>query len=62
MPSAECSIDELEVTLEDGSTADKTFYCNLDIFKNIYQLNARSAKRSEAKYYLLLLTLLPSKG
>ena len=61
LPNTECSIDELEVTLEDDGEADKTFYCNLDIFKNIYQLNARSAKRSEAKYYLLLLTLLPAK-
>ena len=61
LPNTECSIDELEVTLEGDGEADKTFYCNLDIFKNIYQLNARSAKRSEAKYYLLLLTLLPAK-
>ncbi|CUX26872.1 AfsR/SARP family transcriptional regulator [Clostridium sp. C105KSO13] len=61
LPNTKCSIDELEVTLEDTVEADKTFYCNLDIFKNIYQLKARSAQRSEDKYYLLLLTLLPAK-
>lgn len=61
MPNVELGIDELEMTLEDNGEADKTFYCNFDIFKNIYQLNVRSAKRSQAKYCILLLTLLPAK-
>ena len=52
-------MDELETTLGVEKDTDKTFYCNFDIFKNIYQLNLRSVRRSQGKYYLLLFSLLP---
>lgn len=57
-PSMELKLEELETTLEVEKETDKTFYCNFDIFKNIYQLNLRSVRRSHGRYYLLLLSLL----
>ena len=59
MPNIELKMDELETTLGVEKDTDKTFYCNFDIFKNIYQLNLRSVRRSQGKYYLLLFSLLP---
>ncbi len=59
MPSVEFDINDLELSLGDSDEANKTFYCNFDIFKNIYQLNVRSVQRSEARHYLLLLSLQP---
>lgn len=58
MPSMELKIDELEATLDVDRNKESTFYCNFDIFKNIYQLNVRSVRRSHGKHYLLLLSLL----
>lgn len=59
MPSIELKIDELEATLDIDKDINSTFYCNFDIFKNIYQLNVRSVRRTQGKPYLLLLSLLP---
>lgn len=59
MPSMELNIDELEATLDVDKDTESTFYCNFDIFKNIYQLNVRSVRRSQGKHYLLLFSLLP---
>ncbi|MGC4018800.1 MAG: BTAD domain-containing putative transcriptional regulator [Muricomes sp.] len=62
MPNTEFDIKDLETTLENNNEFDKTFYCNFDVFKNIYQLNSRSAQRSTIKPWLLLLTLQSTKG
>lgn len=58
-PSMELKLNELETTLGVEKESDKTFYCNFDIFKNIYQLNVRSVRRDQTRHYLLLLSLLP---
>lgn len=60
-PSMELNLEDLEATLGDEKDTEKTFYCNFDIFKNIYQLNLRSVRRAEKRHYLLLLSLLPKK-
>ena len=62
MPNVELKLDELETTLGVEKDTDKTFYCNFDIFKNIYQLNLRSVRRAQGRHYLLLLSLLPKNG
>ena len=62
MPNVELKLDELETTLGVEKETDKTFYCNFDIFKNIYQLNVRSVRRSSGDHYLLPLTLLEKNG
>ena len=57
MPNQHVEIDELVETLKNDKNSDGSFYCNFDIFKNIYQINLRSVRRSQSKRYLLLLTL-----
>lgn len=61
VPKMEINLDDLETALQVKHDTNKTFYCNFDLFKNIYELNMRSAQRVQGKYYLLLLTLLPEK-
>ena len=39
-----------------------TFYCDFDVFKNIYQMNLRSARRSSRSRYLVLLTMQQPEG
>ena len=50
-------INSLEEDLKEEQDSNHTFYCNFDIFRNFYQLNRRSVRRSHSKHYLLLLTL-----
>lgn len=57
-PTEELKLDELEATLQTGHDTNKTFYCDFNLFKNIYELNMRSVRRVHGRYYLLLLTLL----
>lgn len=57
MPSKELDINELETTLGKDDKSGQTFYCNSDIFKNIYHLHSRSSLRMPGRHYLMLLTL-----
>lgn len=57
LPRVSQSLAELESNLGEPDQQVSTFYCNYDIFKNIYQLNSRSYRRSTDSHYLLLLTL-----
>ncbi|MCR0203641.1 winged helix-turn-helix domain-containing protein [[Clostridium] innocuum] len=50
-------VHELEQQLKDDHRHDGTFYCDFDVFKNIYQMNLRSARRSSRSRYLVLLTM-----
>lgn len=62
MPERNLDINELETSLNTSNSIRETFYCNFDTFKNIYQLNVRSAERMQGKSYLLLLTLKDNEG
>ena len=57
LPNYHQDIGGLEENLRTGNDAKGTFYCNFDIFKNIYQINLRSVRRSQSKRYLTLFTL-----
>lgn len=56
-PATQVNVEELEKNLIADEDGDNTFYCDFDIFKNIYQINVRSAKRSMKARILTLLTL-----
>lgn len=58
VPHMELKLDDLENALQVEHDTNKTFYCNFELFKNIYELNMRSVRRIEGRYYLLLLTIL----
>ena len=61
LPNHQQDISGLEENLRGGAKqANGTFYCNFDIFKNIYQINLRSVRRSQSKRFLVLLTLTDS--
>ena len=62
LPSTRMDINSLEEDLKEEQDSNHTFYCNFDIFKNFYQLNRRSVRRSHSKHYLLLLTLDSNDG
>ncbi len=57
LPNHHQDIGGLEENLRTGNNIKGTFYCNFDIFKNIYQINLRSVRRSQSKRYLTLFTL-----
>lgn len=57
LPNSNQSILSLENSLKESTSSQGSFYCNFDVFKIIYQINLRSAKRSEDCRYLVLLTL-----
>ncbi|WP_418556892.1 AfsR/SARP family transcriptional regulator [Longibaculum muris] len=61
IPSSEINVVELEDNLVGDNHSNSTFYCDFDVFKNIYQVNLRSAKRSMDARVLALLTLSDSK-
>ena len=62
IPSNPVNLEELEEDLSESGKTNQTFYCNFDIFRNFYQLNRRSVRRSHSKHYLLLLSLLEASG
>ena len=62
MPSDPIDVSELENTLMKDEDADKTFYCDFDVFKNIYQVNLRSVRRSMKARVLVLLTLVDTSN
>ncbi len=51
------NIEDLEDHLREDKNSRGSFYCNYDIFKNIYQINMRSLRRVKSKRYLVLMTL-----
>lgn len=57
LPNYHQDITGLEENLRNGNEEKGTFYCNFDIFKNIYQINLRSVRRSQSKRYLTLFSL-----
>lgn len=55
-PSAQIGVAELEKCLKTEDD-NSTFYCDFDVFKNIYLINVRSAKRSMKARALILLSI-----
>lgn len=51
------NIQDLEANLKEDKNSRGSFYCNFDIFKNIYQINMRALHRVKSKRYLVLMTL-----
>lgn len=51
------NVATLEKSLSEEKAEDGAFYCDFDIFRNIYQINQRSVRRSTKARYLVLLTL-----
>lgn len=62
MPNQYQSMSALEANLRHREHSAGSFYCNFDIFQNIYQINLRSARRSQRLRYLILLTLKDSEN
>ena len=61
MPNHYQTISALEANLRQRDSSPGSFYCNFDIFQNIYQINLRSARRSQRLRFLILLTLRDSQ-
>lgn len=51
------NVNTLEKSLNEDRFDNGAFYCDFDIFRSIYQINQRSAKRSTRARYLVLLSL-----
>lgn len=54
---SQINVEELERNLSIEDASERTFYCDFDVFKNIYQINVRSAKRTLKACVLALLTI-----
>ncbi len=57
LPTTQVNVEQLEENLSFSQDQESTFYCDFDVFKNIYQVNVRSARRSMKARVLALLTL-----
>lgn len=51
------NVDSLEDDLNENRLDQGTYYCDFDVFKNIYQVNVRAVRRSTRARFLVLLTL-----
>ncbi len=62
--SIQIDVEELEKSLvsDNNDNDENTFYCDFDVFKNIYQINARSAKCSMKARILALLTVVDTSN
>lgn len=56
------NVEELERDLMETQAVPGTFYCNYDVFKNIYRISARLVKRSLRARFLVLLTIRDDTG
>ena len=57
MSNKPVNVEELEQDLMGSDAYPGTYYCNYDVFKNIYQISARLVKRSLRARFLALLTI-----
>lgn len=57
LPNRPTGVEELAQQLKEEQGAPGTFYCNYDVFKNIYQINVRAARRALRARFFVLLTL-----
>lgn len=60
--SAEVNIDILEEELRDDNSAKGAFYCEYEVFKSLYQLSARSARRNGQAVFIALMTVQGKAG
>lgn len=51
------TVSDLERRLSEGHTNTGAFYCDFDMFRNIYNINQRSIRRTTSYRFLVLLTL-----
>lgn len=56
------SVDELEQNLAIDDNERNTFYCDFDVFKNIYQINLRSIRRTMKTKILVLFTVVDTSN
>lgn len=61
-PAEQVDVEELEKNLTVDDNNNNTFYCDFDVFKNIYQINIRSARRSMEVRILALLTIVDTSN
>lgn len=61
-PAEQVDVEELEKNLTVDDNNNNTFYCDFDVFKNIYQINIRSARRSMKVRILALLTIVDTSN
>nr|WP_162990643.1 BTAD domain-containing putative transcriptional regulator [Maliibacterium massiliense] len=57
IPDYKVSIRNLEDRLREDTQPSGSFYCNYEVFKNIYRFNARSIRRARNARFLILLSL-----
>lgn len=55
-------VTSLENDLNENRLDQGTYYCDFDVFKNIYQVNVRAVRRSTRARFLVLFTLRDSSG
>ena len=55
-------VNELEREMFETGTDLGTFYCDFDVFKNIYRINLRAAQRSTRARFLVLMTMKDESG
>ncbi|MEM1483339.1 BTAD domain-containing putative transcriptional regulator [Oscillospiraceae bacterium PP1C4] len=60
--SVETDLDIIKEDLIEHRVADGAFYCDYEVFKNMYQLEARVASRTGQSVFLGLLTVTNSEG
>lgn len=56
------SVEELEREMNESTKDQGTFYCDFDVFKNIYRINVRAAQRSTRARFLVLITVKDDSG
>jgi len=60
--SVEIDIGIIQQDLKEAECADGAFYCEYEVFKNIYQVQARAAPRNGQQIFVCLLTVIDASG
>lgn len=58
----EMDLDIIKADLKETVQSAGAFFCEYEVFKNIYQLEARAAERTGLSIFLLLVTIADQKG
>ena len=62
MHNVEMDLGVIKEDLMEVSRLPGAFYCDYNVFKNIYRVNARSMMRTGASIHIALITITDSKG
>ena len=60
--TVEIDIGIIKQDLKETDAMDGAFYCEYEVFKNIYQVQVRTASRTEQPIFVCLITLADSQG